>query len=88
MTSKKLVISMRIVSKLKSEPTGYCIHALAIKIQSAERLEPKAMQIVTIRCVDFFRRVQPKKNKPMKVDSKKNAINPSIARGAPKMSPT
>jgi cell fate regulator YaaT (PSP1 superfamily) len=31
---------------------------------------------------------QPKKNSPTKVDSKKKAIMPSIAKGAPKISPT
>ena len=33
-------------------------------------------------------RVQPKIHRPMNVDSKKNATSPSIASGAPKMSPT
>jgi len=40
--SAKLVISMRIVTGLKSAPTGFCIQALAIRISSAERFEPIA----------------------------------------------
>ena len=42
--SIKLVISIRIVSKLNSEPTGACIQPFATKIHMAERLEPKATQ--------------------------------------------
>jgi hypothetical protein len=33
-------------------------------------------------------RSQPKKNNPIKVDSKKNAMSPSMASGTPKISPT
>ncbi len=79
---------MRMVSKLNSEPTGFCIQPLAMRIHSAERFEPSATSQVTARCCTLERRSQPKKNRPMKVDSRKNAISPSMASGAPKMSPT
>ncbi len=80
--------SIRIVSALNSAPTGFCIHALAIRIHSAERFEPSATRKVTSKCWTFVNRLQPKKNMPTNVDSRKNAISPSIASGAPKMSPT
>ena len=79
---------MRMVWKLKCAPTGCCIHALATRIHSAERFEPIATIQVTVRWPTFDSRFQPKKNSPTKVASRKNAINPSIASGAPKMSPT
>ena len=40
------------------------------------------------RCTARGSRVQPKIHSPMNVDSKKKATRPSIASGAPKMSPT
>ncbi len=88
MSSEKLVISMRMVSMLKAAPTGFCIQPLAIRIHSAERLVPIAMSSVTSRWRWRDNRSQPKKNRPMKVDSRKNAMSPSIASGVPKMSPT
>jgi hypothetical protein len=42
----------------------------------------------TTRCCTFDRLSPPKKSKPTKVASRKKAIIPSMARGAPKMSPT
>ena len=39
-------------------------------------------------CTRGDSRSQPKIHKPRKVDSRKNASSPSIASGAPKMSPT
>ena len=86
--SQKFVISMRIVSKLNSAPVGYIIQALATRIHRADRFVPRAMRKVTARWPPLERRFQPKKNRPMKVDSMKKAIRPSIASGAPKMSPT
>jgi hypothetical protein len=79
---------MRIVCGLKTEPTGFCIQPLAIRIQSAEKLEPSATAQVATRCPTFDSLSQPKKNSPTKVASRKKAISPSIASGAPKMSPT
>ena len=46
-----------------------------------------ASQMVA-RCTPFPRRPQPKIQSPMKVDSRKKASSPSMASGAPKMSPT
>ena len=40
------------------------------------------------RCSFFGSRSHPKIHRPRKVDSRKNANSPSIASGAPKMSPT
>jgi len=51
-------------------------------------LDPSATRKVTMRCWTLPRRFQPKKNSPTNVDSRKNAISPSIASGTPKMSPT
>ena len=79
---------MRMVSGLNCAPTGFCIQPLAIRIHSADRLEPIATSQVTARWPSLLMRSQPKKNRPTKVDSRKNAIRPSIASGAPKMSPT
>ena len=86
--SKKLVISIRTVSKLNSEPAGDCIQPLATKIHIADKFEPKATQYVASKCLPLVKRSQPKKNNPTKVDSKKKASNASIANGAPKISPT
>ena len=44
-------------------------------------------QIVT-RCTRGDSRPLPNSHRPMNVDSTKKAISPSIASGAPKMSPT
>ena len=79
---------MRIVSGLNVAPTGFCIQPLAIRIHTAERFEPMATSQVTMRWPTFDSLPQPKKNRPTKVDSRKNAIRPSMASGAPKMSPT
>ena len=79
---------MRIVSGEKMEPTGFCIQPLATRIQRADRLEPIAVRKVTARCWRLVSRSHPRKNKPMNVDSRKKAIRPSMANGAPKMSPT
>ena len=41
---------MRMVCGLKRDPTGFCIQALATRIQSAERLLPSATSHVTAKC--------------------------------------
>ena len=79
---------MRMVSGLNAAPTGFCIQPLATRIHSAERLEPRATMKVTSRWPRFESFSQPKNIRPMKVASRKKAIRPSIASGAPKMSPT
>ncbi len=48
-TAQKSNISLRTVSGLKCIPTGYCIHALAIKIQRAERVAPIIVSQVEAR---------------------------------------
>ena len=45
-TSMKLVISLRTVSGLNSQPTGYCIHALATRIHQAEMVAPSPVSHV------------------------------------------
>ena len=79
---------MRMVAGLNAAPTGFCIQAFAINIHSAERLAPIATSQVTIRCARRGIRSQPKKKRPTKLASRKNAISPSMASGAPNMSPT
>ena len=88
MRSPKLASSMRMVSGLNQAPWGSCMKPLATRIQTAERFEPKATRKVTVRCCALLSRSQPKTIKPTKVDSMKKAIRPSIASGAPKISPT
>ena len=57
-------------------------------MNQAESAEPiETSQIVT-RCTRGDNRPLPKIQRPMNVDSRKKAARPSIARGAPKMSPT
>ena len=85
---QKLSISIRIVSTLKTEPFGNCIQPLAIRIHMAEILVPRAMRNVQTQCPRRLSRFQPKKKRPAKVDSMKNATRASIASGAPKISPT
>ena len=84
----KSLSSMRMVTGLKNEPTGSCIQALATRMRKADIFAPMAISVVTARCPTFERRSQPKKNSPTMVDSRKKASMPSIASGAPKISPT
>ena len=79
---------MRMVCGLKAAPTGFCIQPLAIRIHSAEKLEPMATAQVAIRWPTLESLSQPKKNRPTKVASRKKAISPSMASGAPNTSPT
>ena len=87
-TSQNEVISLRTVSRLNVQPTGYCIHALATRIHRAERLAPMAVSHVAVRWKPFETLFQPKNMMAMKVLSMKKAMMPSTASGAPKMSPT
>jgi hypothetical protein len=87
-TAENEVISLRTVSRLKSQPTGYCIHELATRIHQAERLAPTAVSHVAVRWKPRLTLRQPKNITAMKVDSRKKAKMPSMASGAPKMSPT
>ncbi|MNR19005.1 hypothetical protein D3C85_1357680 [compost metagenome] len=87
-TAMKSTTSIRMVSGLKAEPTGFCIQPLAIRIHRADRLVPRATMKVTNRCPTRGSLSQPKNMRPTKVASRKKAISPSMASGAPKMSPT
>ncbi|MNL83327.1 hypothetical protein D3C87_2109420 [compost metagenome] len=73
---------------LKADPVGFCIQPLAINIHNAEKFEPIATHHVAMRWPSLDSLSQPKKNRPTKVASRKKAIIPSIASGAPKISPT
>ena len=87
-SAQKSVITLRICSGSNSIPTGYCIQAFATRIHSAEIDAPSAVSHVEARwnLGDTF--FQPKNITAMNVDSMKNAKIPSIASGAPKISPT
>ena len=87
-TAQKLVISLRIVAGLNSQPVGYCIQALATKIHSADSVAPMAVSHVEARWKRGLTFFQPKNITAMNVDSIKKARMPSMASGAPKMSPT
>jgi hypothetical protein len=54
----------------------------------AESAVPNATNQAQARWTRGESRPQPNSHRPMKVDSRKNAISASIASGAPKMSPT
>src|SRR5215510_1800737 len=54
----------------------------------AESIVPNETSQMQARWIRFGSRSQPKIQSPRKVDSRKNAASPSIARGAPKTSPT
>ena len=73
---------------LKVIPIGYCIHALATSIHRAERFAPMAVSHVAVRWNPLETLFQPKNITAMKVLSRKKAIMPSMASGAPKISPT
>lgn len=87
-TAKKSTISLRMVSGLNSQPTGYCIHALATRIHHAEMVAPRPVSHVEARWNPGETFFQPKYMTATKVDSIKKATIPSMASGAPKMSPT
>jgi hypothetical protein len=54
----------------------------------ADSMLAPATSQMQVRCSFFERRSHPKIQMPKKVDSKKKAANPSMARGPPKMLPT
>ena len=87
-TAQKSAISLRIVSGLKTIPCGFCIQALATRIQTAEIVAPTIVSQLEARWKPRLTLPQPKNITAMKVLSMKKAKIPSIARGAPKMSPT
>ena len=87
-TAQKSNISLRTVSGLKRIPAGYCIQALAINIQRADRVAPMIVSQVEAKWKRLLTLSQPKNITAIKVASIKKAKIPSMARGAPKMSPT
>ena len=87
-TSRNDTISFRIVSGLKAHPTGYCIQALATKIHHADMVAPSPVSHVEARWKPGETFFHPKNITATKVLSMKNATIPSMAKGAPKISPT
>ena len=87
-TAQKSTISFLTVSGLKTIPTGCCIQPLAMSIQSAERDAPNAVSQVDARWNPLLTLPQPNNITAMKVASMKKAKMPSMASGAPNMSPT
>ncbi|MPM41741.1 hypothetical protein SDC9_88400 [bioreactor metagenome] len=87
-TAQKSTISFLAVSGLNSIPAGYCIQAFATSIQSADRMVPIATSQVESKWAFLLTLSHPKNMMAKKVLSRKNAKIPSIASGAPKISPT
>ena len=87
-TARKSAISLRAVSGLNTMPTGLCIQALATRIHQAEIVAPSPVSQVEARWKPRPTLFQPKNITAMNVASIKNATMPSMANGAPKMSPT
>ena len=87
-TAQKSTISLRTVSGLNSIPTGCCIHALATRIHQAEIVAPNPVNQVEARWKRLLTFPQPKNITAINVASMKKAKIPSIANGAPKISPT
>ena len=87
-TSQKFTISLRTVSGLNAMPTGCCIQALATRIHHAEMVAPRPVSQVAARWKRWLTLFQPKYIMEMNVASMKKATMPSMASGAPKMSPT
>ena len=87
-TAQKSTISLRTVSGLNSMPTGCCIHALATRIHQAEIVAPKPVSQVEVKWKRLLTLPHPKNMTAINVASIKNAKIPSIANGAPKISPT
>ena len=85
---QKSCISLRTVSGLNSIPTGYCIQAFATSIHSAEMVAPATVSHVEARWAPRLSFFHPKNMSEMKVASMKKARIASMARGAPKISPT
>ena len=85
---QKSCISLRTVSGLNSIPTGYCIQALATSIHNAEMVAPATVSHVEARWAPRLSFFHPKNMSEMKVASMKKASMASMARGAPKISPT
>ncbi len=68
--------------------TGFCIHPLATKIHKADNVAPIVVSQVDAKWNLLLTLFQPKNMMEINVASMKKAIIPSIAKGAPKISPT
>ena len=64
------------------------MNEFAARMKYADRMVPSAAIQIVARCTFLGSRSQPKIHRPRKVDSRKKASSPSMASGAPKMSPT
>ena len=64
------------------------MNEFAARMKYAEIIVPNAANQIVARCNRADSRSHPKIHSPRNVDSRKNDSNPSIANGAPKMSPT
>ena len=69
-------------------PTGYCIQEFATSIHQAENVAPITVSQVAARCCPGENFFHPNIITAKNVLSQKKAKMPSIARGAPNMSPT
>ena len=87
-TARKSTISLRTVSGLNTIPTGYCIHELATRIHQADKVAPRPVSHVEAKWNFLPTLSHPKNITATKVASIKKATMPSMARGAPKISPT
>ena len=79
---------MRMVSKLNRAPTGCCIQALAIRIQSAERFDAERDQPSDREMADFRQPIPAEEEQADEGRLEEERHQPSMASGAPKMSPT
>ncbi len=57
-------------------------------MKAADSIDPAATIQMQARWIRLGRRSQPNSHRPRKVDSRKNAANPSMASGPPNTSPT
>src|SRR5208283_4111929 len=73
---------------LNTYPTGCCIQPLARSIHSADMFVAIATSHIERAWTFFETLFQPKIHTPIKEDSRKNATVASMAKGAPKISPT
>jgi hypothetical protein len=85
-SAAKLSISARPLRR--TWPIGCCMNEFATRIQNADTVDPTATHQIEARCSLLGNRSHPKIQIPRNVDSRKNASNASMARGAPNTSPT
>ena len=86
-TERKSTISLRTVSGLNSMPTGCCIHPLATNIHHAEIVAPSPVSHVDAKWNFLLTLFHPKNITATNVASIKKATMPSMANGAPNISP-